>query len=221
MTWVPIPSGAFNMGCSPGDTLCASSEFPVHLVSVNSYYMLETEVTEGQYEAVIGVNPVNNPLGPNYPVDKVTLAQAEGFCQGVGGSLPSEAEWEYAARGGGTSKYYCGSGGDCLLEHEWFAPNSGWMFHEVKTKDPNPYGLFDMLGNLPEWVKDCWHPTYEGAGSGQWAWTTNCFSLYGGEYLLIRGGSYGSEADQMRVSQRWGYAPNYPKLGKGFRCVRY
>ena len=117
LKWISIPGGTFQMGCSPNDDNCSSDESPVHQVTISAFEMLETEVTEGQYEAERGENPSYNygaGGGIDNPVESVDWSEAKAFCEAIGGRLPTEAEWEYAARGGTTTRYYCGDDSSCL-----------------------------------------------------------------------------------------------------------
>lgn len=226
LVWVPIPSGVFSMGCSPVD-ICGSSEKPTHLVSVTAFDMLQTEVTEAQYTAIMLVNPSCDSVGQfggSQPVECVKLAEAEAFCSVVGGRLPSEAEWEYAARAGTTTKYFCGDDYTCLNGVAWYQSNSGNQKHDVKTLGPNPLGLYDMLGNVKEWVADCWHSSYANAPVSAYPpWDYGCD---GSGWWVVRGGSYynsaGKTTDFLKVSYR-DNATN-PSTWKsdlvGFRCVR-
>ena len=210
------------MGCSPGDVECGKDEYPPHSVTVAAFEMLETEVTEGQYEAVIGGDPscdyYGSGGGASSPVECVDWNEAKAFCEAVGGRLPTEAEWEYAARGGTTTKYYCGDSSSCLDGIAWcWGISAPYTKHDVKGKDPNDYGLYDMLGNVWEWVEDCWHGGYSGAPSvGYPAWDT-CWS---GSYRVCRGGGFVSGFDTLRVSNRVLYNPLDGGYNLGFRCAR-
>jgi formylglycine-generating enzyme required for sulfatase activity len=190
-------------------------------VTVAAFEMLETEVTEGQYEAVIGGHPschYGGGGGAGSPVECVTWFEAKAFCEAVGGRLPTEAEWEYAARGGTTTKYYCGDSSSCLDGIAWYDSNSGGHKHDVKGKDPNGYGLYDMTGNVWEWVEDCWHDGYSGAPSvGYPAWDTGC----SGSFRGFRGGPfYGNGDELLSVSDRFAGPPWYDDGFVGFRCAR-
>jgi formylglycine-generating enzyme required for sulfatase activity len=205
------------MGCSPGDGDCYGDEKPAHSVTVASFEMLETEVTEGQYEAVTGNNPSCNSGGADSPVECVTWFDAQAFCEGIGARLPTEAEWEYAARGGTTTKYYCGDSSSCLDGIAWHDSNSGDHKHDVKGKDPNGYGLYDMTGNVWEWVEDCWHDGYSGAPSvGYPAWDTGC----SGSARVHRGGGFDDGDGGLRVSYRGGGSPSDGYDDLGLRCAR-
>jgi formylglycine-generating enzyme required for sulfatase activity len=213
LVWIPIPSGIFTMGCSPNDTKCLDNEQPPHTVNVSSFEMTETEITQAQYEAVMGDNPSSfTSCGGDCPVETVDWNQAKAFCEAVGGRLPSEAEWEYAARAGTTTKYYCGDDASCLEGIAWYNAS---CTNFVKGKTPNYFGLYDMLGNVWEWVEDCYHDDYTSAPSDGNVWS-------GGDctYRVFRGGSWDySNLDLLRASLR---VRNYPVFGGGsfgFRCV--
>jgi hypothetical protein len=121
LLWVSIPAGAFYMGCSPGDTQCLSSESPRHLVTVSAFRMTETEITQAQYEHVTGSNPSYFTDCPDCPVEQVDWYQAKTFCEAIGYRLPSEAEWEYAARAGTETPWTCvDSMSSCLGDIAWY-----------------------------------------------------------------------------------------------------
>jgi formylglycine-generating enzyme required for sulfatase activity len=234
--WVEIPAGCFIMGCSPGDGDCSSSEKPPHEVSVSSFEMLETEVTEAQWSAVVPGDPApscdyDGGGDANSPVECIDWNQAKAFCEAVDpkGSLCTEAEWEYAARGGTTTKYYCGDDSGCLGDIAWYSSNSddgpGVHKHDVKGKQANDYGLYDMLGNVWEWVADCWHTDYDlnDDGEGDWdvgypAWTANCT----GSGRVSRGGSFHNSGGHLRASDRGDDDPAYYyyHYNLGFRCCK-
>jgi formylglycine-generating enzyme required for sulfatase activity len=214
--WVSIPGGTFQMGCSPGDTSCYGDEKPFHAVTLSSFQMLETEVTESQYSAVVGTNPScnwNGGGGPNNPVECVTWYQAKEFCEAIGGRLPTEAEWEYAARGGTTTKYYCGDSSSCLGGIAWY---SGDMKQNVKAKTANAYGLYDMLGNVWEWTADWYSSSYYSSSP-----SVNPTGPASGSDRVARGGSfYSSAASSLRVSYRLDFDPSAGYGYLGFRCAR-
>jgi formylglycine-generating enzyme required for sulfatase activity len=234
VTWVAIPGGCFMMGCSPGDGSCQDDEKPPHEVNVSPFEMLETEVTEAQWAAVVLGDPApscdyNGGGGANSPVECIDWDEAKAFCEALdpNGRLCTEAEWEYAARGGTTTKYYCGDDSECLADVAWYSSNSddgpGKHKHVVKGKTPNGYGLYDMLGNVWEWVDDCWHSDYDlnKDGQGDWdvgypAWTTNC----SGSGRVRRGGSFDFTGGYLRVSFRDGDVPSNSYDDLGSRCCR-
>jgi formylglycine-generating enzyme required for sulfatase activity len=221
LTWVPIAGGTFPMGCSVGDAACASTEQPRHAVTVRSFAILETEVTEAQYAALMdGADPSCDHRGgggADSPVECVDWYEARRFCQRAGGRLCSEAEWEYAARGGTTTVYACGDDASCLDGFAWYAANSGGHKHDVKTGvSPNGYGLYDLSGNVWEWVEDDWHDSYTGAPEDGTAWVDEPRAAD----RVFRVGGFGSPAYGLRASIRGGYAPADADLSVGLRCCR-
>jgi formylglycine-generating enzyme required for sulfatase activity len=190
--------------------------------------MLETEVTEGQFQLVVGQNPSCNCKGGggvDNPVECVDWPAAKAFCAKIGGRLPTEAEWEYSARGGTATPYYCNYGG-CLGAIAWYYGNSGGIKHSVKGKQANPIGLYDMLGNVWEWTSDWWDDSYYGVSP-----PTDPTGPAGGTQRSVRGGSFstdGWDAD-LRVSNRIPLSPSHAScyvgpnndlVNVGFRCVR-
>ncbi len=227
ISWVPIPAGTFSMGCSPGDDLCVVdgqySELPVHMVSIAPFEMTSTEITQYQYWKVKGDMPAYHPRCGNCPVEYMPhhFADAEAFCAAIGGRLPSEAEWEYAARAGTTTRFYCGDDTACLDDIAWHRGNSHDELnilhpHPVGQKAPNAFGLYDMSGNLQEWVADCSHDDYTGAPDDGSAWTTesSCVSH------VFKGGSYNDEAVYHRSSNRYWDFEDIRGIADGFRCAR-
>jgi formylglycine-generating enzyme required for sulfatase activity len=156
--FVKIAPGEFMMGCVPGDTDCLEDEVPRHKVSLTKGFELgKYEVTQAQWEAVMG--PGSNPSdtkGPRNPVDSVNKAEIRAFLDKLNAQndgykyrLPTEAEWEYAARAGAPDPPRASLG-----DYAWFADNSDDESHPVGLKKPNAWGLYDMLGNVREWVDD-------------------------------------------------------------------
>ena len=218
LVWVSIPGGSFQMGCSPGDEFCTSYENPTHLVNIAAFWMTETEVTQGQYQYVTGENPSYHPECHDCPVEQVNWYQAKAFCEAIGGRLPSEAEWEYAARGGTTTAWTCGDAtSSCLGDIAWYDDNSGGSSHKVKGKGVNGFGLYDMIGNVWEWVEDCWHDDYTGAPSTGIVWTDGADC----NYRVSRGGAVRYYERQMRVSKRErpGRGPDDWDWYGGLRCA--
>ncbi len=212
--WVPIPTGDFEMGCSITDFDCPSDEYPRHTVSVNAFELLRTEVTQAQYVALTGENPSNFLNCPNCPVEGVDWQQAQDFCLLLDARLPSEAEWEYAARAGSTDKYYCGNDNTCLDGIAWYFDTAQGSSQPVGQKQANDFGLFDMLGNVFEWVQDCRHDSYTGAPSNGEVWSGGDCSHPG-----LRGGCWDGYRDKLRVSNRTWSQPPVPGT-VGLRCAR-
>jgi formylglycine-generating enzyme required for sulfatase activity len=238
---VQIPAGFFEMGSRYG----REEEKPVHQVGIDSFLMDRHEVTQAQYENVGKVEAFPNPShfqGADLPVEQVTWPQAARFCnarsrlEGLqpcynedsgacdfdanGYRLPTEAEWEYACRAGTNSSYAFGDEPRQLGDFAWFADNSGKKTHPVGRKKPNPWGLFDMHGNVAEWCQDVYDPSYYKASPEK----TPRGPDEGNEYVL-RGGSWKSPADALRSTYRIGETPGFSDAclardAIGFRCVR-
>ena len=154
--FVRIPAGEFLMGCSAGDTKCPEAEMPAHRVRISkSFEIGRYEVTQAQWEAVMGSNP-SFLKGADYPVEQIMPNDADEFLKRLNARkdgylyrLPTEAEWEYAARAGNASPYT-----DTLEGIGWFDENSGGQTRPVGQKKPNAWGLYDTIGNVWEWVSD-------------------------------------------------------------------
>ena len=154
-TMMPVEGGTFKMGNEYGE----DDEMPVHEVKLHSFSIGQTEVTQELWEAVMGSDP-SNWKGPKLPVEKVTKDDCLAFIAklnqltGLQFRLPTEAEWEFAARGGNQSKGYTYSGSNDLWEVAWFSSNSDRKTHEVAMMAPNRLGIYDMSGNVWEWCQD-------------------------------------------------------------------
>jgi formylglycine-generating enzyme required for sulfatase activity len=224
-----IPPGTFNMGCSPQSPSgnCGSDESPIHSVTLTSpYYIGRYEVTQAQWTAVMGSNPSGWPNGPNAPsrpVERVSWDTVQGFLGATGLRLATEAEWEYAYRGGTTTAFHGftafpnGTNETSLVgEIGWFQGNNGGLGpRPVGQKAANGLGLHDMAGNVYEWVNDWYSSTYYAAG--QW---TNPPGPATGTLRVLRGGSYAKISSQLRSSDRENL-PSSSIFGDiGFRVVR-
>jgi formylglycine-generating enzyme required for sulfatase activity len=193
-----------------------SDQEPVHEVTISqAFFMGKYEVTQGQWQAVMGSNPSHfKECGSNCPVEMVSWDDAQAFINklnetndGFKYRLPSEAEWEYACRTGTTVDY--------LDSTAWYSANSGSKTHPVGAKQPDGFGLYDMHGNVSEWCQDWYHPSYDGAPSDGSAW------LSGGEhqFRVLRGGSWLDDAPVLRSATRNLYPPDYRFNFFGFRVV--
>ena len=192
LTYVSIPSGSYLMGCSRGDRGCFDWEMKPHEVSIRkTFWIGQTEVTQAAFERVLGTNP-SRYKGAQRPVDQVGWIDARRYCEAVKMRLPTEEEWEYAARAGSSAPAY----GE-LNAVAWYDPNSDDQTHPVAQKAPNLYGLYDMLGNVWEWVEDS----------------------YGGGKKILRGGSFYNPAPELRVSNRLWAVPDRRDRDMGFRCA--
>jgi len=214
MEFASVPAGSFKMGWdSYGD------ESPVHQVTfASSFYMGRYEVTQAQWQKVMGNNPSSDKsCGENCPVEKVSWDDAQEFIKKLNAQndgytyrLPSEAEWEYTCRAGTTGN----DAGD-LDSLAWYGKNSDGKMHPVGQKQPNAWGLYDMHGNVLEWVMDNYHDNYKGAPADGSAW------LSGGESnkRMYRNGSWFSDASEVRTTRRDRYTPDSRYDNLGFRVV--
>ena len=192
LTYVWIEPGTFTMGCSPGDSECDADEKPARRVNISDGFWLgQTEVTQAAYQRVIGSNP-SNFRGDHLPVETINWNEAVRFCESAGMRLPTEAEWEFAARAGTTASRY----GD-LNGIGWYDSNSGAQTHGVGLKRANSWGLFDMLGNVYEWSADSYNPTTK----------------------TLRGGAWSTIPKGVRVSIRDYYLPENRFGNLGVRCA--
>ena len=204
------------MGSSGGDP----DEKPVHAVVITrGFYVGRHEVTQAQYERVMGVNP-SSFKGPDLPVEQVTWDAAVEFCRKLsertGGSfrLPTEAEWEYAARAGSREKYCFGDDEEMLKQYAWFDANSGKRTHAVGRKKPNAWGLFDCHGNVREWCSD-WYSEDSYAGGPH----EDPKGPAGGQCRVQRGGSWNYPGLSCRSANRSGCPPGYEGINFGFRAA--
>jgi len=210
LTYVWIPPGRFTMGCSPADSECGRDEKPAVPVSItNGFWMGQTPVTQEAYQRVTGKSP-GYFKNPKFPAESMTWNEAQSYCQATGMRLPSEAEWEYAARAGSTLGRY----GD-LDQIAWYGVNSGDKTHEVMQKQPNAWKLYDMLGNVWEWTAD-WYSAYPALSSGT---SSDPQGPASGKIRVLRGGSWGNGPSFVRVSVRSGNEPENRSNVVGFRCA--
>ena len=219
-TMVAVEGGTFTMGASSEQGSDAyDDEKPTHQVTLSDFSIGETEVTEGLWTAVMGSNPSNNKKGDNYPVEYVTWNDCQTFIAklneltGEAFRLPTEAEWEFAARGGTQSQGYKYSGSNTIGDVAWYYDNSGNAKHPVATKAANELGLYDMSGNVWEWCQD-WYGSYSsGAQTDPTGPTT-------GSGRVKRGGSWDDDAGNCRVSNRYFHTPSRRISYLGLRLAR-
>ena len=208
-----VEGGIFAMGSNSGE----SDERPVHNVTLDSYYVGETEITQAQWRAVMGSNP-SRYTGDNRPVERVSWHDAQAFCKklseltGKRYVLPTEAQWEYAARGGNQSKGYTYSGSNNIEEVAIYYYNSRNGHSNVKSKKPNELGIYDMSGNVYEWCSD-WKGSYSSSSQ------TNPQGPTSGSYRVLRGGGWSSNASYCRVADRNSNGPSGTESYYGFRVV--
>lgn len=221
-----IPAGTFTMGCTPSDSECDPDESPPHRVTLSKAFMMaQTETTNAQYGRCIAEgacsaptpsNDYNDPGKHDHPVVNVTWDDAKTFCRWAGARLPTEAEWEYAARGGRTeSRYPWGASisHDSANYKETGGRDQWSGTSPVGSFEPTGYGLYDMSGNAWEWVAD-WYGDYSQTD------VRNPSGPSSGPRRVLRGGSWSSVPRWLRVSFRVRGAPGYRLGSDGFRCAR-
>lgn len=168
---IEIPAGSFVMGV-PENGNGSDKEKPQRTVSIAAFSIGKYEVTQAEWVAIMGSNPSENG-GDDSPVDHVSWEMAQQFVKklsertGKSYRLPSEAEWEYAARAGTTTDYLSGEGASGMADFAWFRTNAEMQAHPVGKKKPNAFGLYDIFGNVSEWTQDCWNPNHAGAPTTQ------------------------------------------------------
>lgn len=218
LKYVWIPPGSFMMGCSPGDKECYENEEPSHRVTISKgFWIGQTQVTVGAFKRFAAATGRDMPPAPyfnsgwaneNMPIVNVSWDDAREYCTWAGGRLLTEAEWEYAARGGSTEARHGN-----IDEIAWHHKNSGGRTREVAQKRANDFGLFDVLGNVSEWVNDWYDDKYyqnspsqdpPGPTSGRWR--------------VLRGGSWDDFPWDVRVSGRTGNYPVARDNNMGLRC---
>ncbi len=223
MQWATIPGGSFLMGSKEED-----NEQPIHRVTIKPFEMAKTETTVSQYKACVRARQCTKPQfwfadGDDVPVREVYWNQASDFCTWVGGRLPSEAEWEYAATSGGkiitypwgnepaTCEYAVMNETRSSFTEDWGCETGSlWPVCSMPAGNTD-HGLCDMAGNANEWVEDDSHRNYNGSPNDGSAWVEDPRL----DYRVFRGGSYSSDADELRATRRVGN-----NIKHGFRCAR-
>jgi formylglycine-generating enzyme required for sulfatase activity len=219
---VVVPTGRFTMGTALKANMY-DWEKPVRDVSIFGFAIGKFEVTQGQWKAVMGSNPSQfNNCGDDCPVDNVSWDDAQAYIRklnqisGKNFRLPSEAEWEYAARAGTRTRWSFGDNDSQIGQYAWIVDNSGGRTQKVGQKRPNAFGLHDTYGNVEEWVEDCWFADYVGAPSDERAWTSPCRE----DRRVLRGGHWSHLAVGSRSASRGGLDPKSRKPYIGLRLAR-
>ncbi len=213
-----VKGGTFEMGSNE----VYSNEKPIHTVTLSDFYIGATEVTQAQWEAIMGNNP-SHFKGDNLPVEQVSWDDIQWFLKKLNLQtdqtyrLPTEAEWEYAARGGVQSSNvsYQYAGSNTLGDLAWYDDNSGKKTHPVAQKKPNALGLYDMSGNVWEWCNDYYDADYYQNSAKK-----NPQGASSGDYRVLRGGDWYGNAQGCRVALRVRRDPDHRVSGLGFRLVR-
>ncbi len=232
---IPASAAAFTMGSRlgieelirrfGGAEAMYKTEKPSRSVTIGRpFYMLTTPVTQGQWRRVMGDHPSSfKGCGEDCPVEMVSWEDAQRFISRLNQMeshadyrLPSEVEWEYAARAGSESEFFFGSDAAKLGEFAWYSANSENKTHAVAQKKPNAWGLYDMAGNVWEWVEDDWHATYASAPADGAAWT----GTPRGSARVVRGGGWGVTARYCRSAARYYGNPTARTSHVGFRLAR-
>ena len=228
-TMVYVQGGSFTMGATSEQGSDAyDNEKPTHRVTLNSYYIGQTEVTQALWQAVMGNNPSDFKGNLQRPVEYVSWDDCQSFIRKLNSltgqrfRLPTEAEWEYAARGGNKSRGYKYSGSNTIDNVAWHDVNaydvgsssSNYGTHPVATKSANELGIYDMSGNVWEWCQDRYDENYYSRSP-----QTNPQGPSSGSYRVLRGGSWDYDARCCRVSFRIGDNPDYGSSGLGLRLA--
>ena len=217
-TMKPVAGGTFTMGSTSEQQEPSDDEWPTHTVTLSDYYIGETEVTQELWTAVMGSNPSEFTGNMQRPVEKVSWDDCQTFIRklneltGANFRLPTEAEWEFAARGG---RYSCGyqySGSRKLGDVAWYYGNSSSTTHPVRTKSPNELGIYDMTGNVWEWCQD-WFGNYSLSSQ------TNPTGPSTGSNRVYRGGGWSSRARSCRSANRDDCMPGSRYYNLGLRLA--
>jgi formylglycine-generating enzyme required for sulfatase activity len=227
MQFVSVSAGQVPMGCSEGakPVECSADEKPRHTVQITRAFEIgKAEVTQEQWQAVMGTDP-SRFKGDALPVEQVSFQDAQAFLNklnarndGFNYRLPTEAEWEYAARAGTADQFAGANVADSLARR---SPADDWAWYNVEktqpvaTKKPNAWGLYDMRGNVAEWVQDWYDPMYYGSSPA-----ADPKGPATGDARVVRGGSFHSYPWLTRVSIRTDFPEGYSLYDTGFRLVR-
>jgi formylglycine-generating enzyme required for sulfatase activity len=224
-----VKGGDFWMGCSQEQVDCDVDEAPLHKVTVSGFYIAKHEVTQAQWQQIMGTTvsqqkdkvKASLPLsgeGDNYPMYYINWEEAQEFITRLNAltgkqyRLPTEAEWEYAARGGDQSKGYIFSGSNFVESAAWFKDNSGNITHPVGTKEPNELGIYDMSGNVWEWCYD-WYGAYPAPAQHDPVGASS------GSRRVNRGGGWNYNSHFCRAADRDFNVPSDRRGNLGFRLA--
>lgn len=217
MEFVFVPGGCFMMGDIFGESTSSDNK-PAHEVCIDEFFIGKYEVTQGEYKKIINGNPSHNDRGERFPVEQISWDEALDFISILNNKsdkkyrLPTEAEWEYAARSGGRNEKYAGS--DFPEDVAWYNKNSGGSSHYVGKKSPNGFGIYDMSGNVWEWCQDYYDFDYYKNSPRH-----NPVGPPSGSYHVLRGGGFGYGAIYPLANIRYKNKSSYRFLNLGFRLV--
>lgn len=213
-----VTGGNFMMGSSRGSL----DEVPAHQVTLDNFYLSAKEVTVGEYKQFVKATgrqmPARTPQGgwnDDFPMVYVTWYDAQAFCEWAGGTLPTEAEWEFAAKGGMLSNNYVYAGSNRSTQVGWHDINSGYKLHSVGTKNPNELGFYDMSGNASEWCFDWYSKTYYKRAEAK-----NPQGAKKSKRKALRGGSFIDFAFLNRTAKRTSLPPAIRAKDVGFRLKK-
>ncbi len=217
---IPVKHGTFTMGSPATETGSGTNERPQHQVTITKdYWIGETQVTQDLWLLIMGNNPsANKSLYTQHPVENVSWVECQAFIArlneitGKKFRLPTEAEWEFAARGGTLGKGTIFAGSNAPKDVAWYSTNAGGTTHPVGEKQPNELGLYDMSGNVSEWVQDRY-------GSYTAAATTDPTGPASGNYKVYRNGSYQDPAKECRIARRYPASLDYKQPFLGLRLA--
>jgi len=230
MKFVYIPPGTFMMGSAisasdaakryGGVEVWYKNEYPQHKVAISKpFYMQATEVTQAQWREIMGNSP-STDKGDDSPVEEVSWNDVKDFIRRLNQKegtnkyhLPTEAQWEYGCRAGSTTRVFFGNSATSLGQYAWYSENSRSRIHPVGGKKPNPWGLYDMYGNVWEWCQD-WYGDYPPGH------VTDPKGAFSGKYRVLRGGSWLNLASNCRSANRNMNTPYNHNHNVGFRLVR-
>lgn len=206
-----VPVGVFMIGCG-GTAACNDDEKPARNITLPSFCIDRTEITQDAFKKDTGKNPSSHTeCGGACPVDNVNWADADAYCKKIGKRLPSEAEWEKAARAGANTRFPWG--GDFSEGNAWLADNSGGSPHPTARAKPNALGIYDMIGNAAEWTRDCYDVTWYARMSDK----NPSNDTPGCTLHTVRGGSWASKSENENTASRSGYSVTAEFIG--FRCA--
>lgn len=234
MDFLFIPAGEFEMGSPMREKRRKLWEGPVHRVTIqNPFWLGKYPVTQEEWEKVMEYNP-SFFKGKKLPVENVSWIEVQAFLKKINSletfkdetpensyiyRLPTETEWEYAARAGTNTSFFFGNDESKLKEYAWFLENSGLETHTVGLKKPNQWGLYDMYGNVGEWVQDEYHISFKGAPVDGKAWE-NSFPSVSTPVRIRRGGGWNGNAGSCRSAERLFAAQDKKLNSLGFRVVK-
>ena len=225
--FILVPEGEFDMGSPIREKRRKLWESPVHRVKLERpFYLGKYPVTQAQWQRIMGNNP-SFFRGERLPVESISWEEVQEFLRKLNEMentcsyrLPTEAEWECAARAGTTTGYSFGEEAPELYEYAWFLKNSGLNTHPVGLKKPNPWGFYDMYGNVGEWVQDEYHISYKGAPSDGKAWETPLSAAISKPVRVRRGGGWNGNAGCCRSAERLFAAQDRRFNSLGFRVAK-